>query len=237
MHREAQRAGEHPLWGCLTLLRLLPTRTDVRELISKLVSGGLSAAVVLLWWPQFFPSDSVTSWLSRGAIWTLFFELLLHSLLPLEAALWETPGGQRLRRRARVAVDHLPAHGSVRHIGALAVVASFAVAVPVALMVAAPPHRGQPKTVAVVRHITEIRRIERVDSVPADQVSAPAQDPVTSGRAKRITAPAGARPVARRPASRPRPQTPARSPQSPTTAHASKPAPVPAQPVASDSTL
>src|SRR6476661_3467273 len=79
----------------------------VRELLSKLVAGGLSAAVILLWWPRFFPADNATTWLIRGVIWTLSFELLLHALLPVERALWDSTVGSRVLAGASKAGDRL----------------------------------------------------------------------------------------------------------------------------------
>jgi len=63
-------------------------------------AGGLSAGVVLLWWPMFFATDSVHDCGSgRGIVWTLAFELLLVAFSPFELALWNTHRGER----------HLPA--------------------------------------------------------------------------------------------------------------------------------
>ena len=51
----------------------------VREFLSKSIAGGLSAGVVLLWWPVLFEDvDTVTSWFVRGVAWTVCFELLLR---------------------------------------------------------------------------------------------------------------------------------------------------------------
>ena len=63
----------------------------MREFLSKSIAGGLSAGVVLLWWPVLFAEvDTVTSWFVRGVAWTVCFELLLVALIPFERALWET---------------------------------------------------------------------------------------------------------------------------------------------------
>jgi hypothetical protein len=63
----------------------------VRELLSKSIAGGLSAGVVLLWWPVLFDQvDTITAWFVRGVAWTVCFELLLFALIPFERALWET---------------------------------------------------------------------------------------------------------------------------------------------------
>jgi hypothetical protein len=129
----------------------------VRELISKLVAGGLSAAVILIWWPRFFPADNATTWLVRGVVWTLSFELLLHALLPIERALWDSRAGERFRSAGgRLGAPRQSIRGR-------AGVACAALAVPVALLVAAPPEPVKPKTAAAVRHVTEVKRIVKVE--------------------------------------------------------------------------
>src|SRR4051794_20584034 len=130
----------------------------VRELISKLVAGGLSAAVILLWWPRFFPADNATTWLVRGVVWTLSFELLIHALLPIEKALWDSRVGVRVRSRAGARL------GSPRRsVRGRAGVACAALSVPVVLLVAAPQQPAKPKSFAAVRHVTEVKRIVKVE--------------------------------------------------------------------------
>ena len=48
---------------------------------------------------MFFPTDSVTTWLGRGVVWTLAFELLLVALSPFELALWSTHPSRWARAR------------------------------------------------------------------------------------------------------------------------------------------
>jgi hypothetical protein len=66
----------------------LYSQSVVREFLSKSIAGGLSAGVVLLWWPVLFDRvDTVTSWFARGVAWTVLFELLLCSrCIPFERA-------------------------------------------------------------------------------------------------------------------------------------------------------
>jgi hypothetical protein len=54
------------------------------SLLSKIVAGGLSAGVFLLWWPRHFPADGLQWLVLRGVLWTLSFELLHVALEPLE---------------------------------------------------------------------------------------------------------------------------------------------------------
>ena len=108
----------------------------MREFLSKSIAGGLSAGVVLLWWPVLFEDvDTVASWFVRGAAWTVLFELLLVALQPFERALWETAGGERLAGRVGAAGSRLHSGSSRRRMGRLSAVATAALAVPVALLV------------------------------------------------------------------------------------------------------
>src|SRR5256885_16124260 len=55
-----------------------------RDLFSKLLAAGLSAGVFLIWWPEHHPTTGLMSLAVRGALWTLLYELLLVSFVPLE---------------------------------------------------------------------------------------------------------------------------------------------------------
>jgi hypothetical protein len=164
----------------------------VRELISKLVAGGLSAAVILLWWPRFFPADNATTWLIRGVIWTLSFELLLHALLPLERAFWDSRPAQRVRATAG---DRLVApRQSMR---GRAATACFALTIPVALLAVAPAPPVKTSPAASVRHVTEVKRIVKVERKQvrvAKVVPVPVAAPITSER-PRVAAPVVHRPA------------------------------------------
>src|SRR4051794_36969422 len=158
----------------------------MRQLPSKLLAGGLSTAVVLLWWPRFFPADSVESWLIRGIVWTLCFEVMLPPSRPPEDALWETTGGRRLEGKAAAASRALGAESPRRRLGASGIVASLALTAPVVALLLGPPHRPQPSQ--VTRHVTEVRQIVRVvrkkvvAQVPATPSTAPVA-PTSPGRA------------------------------------------------------
>jgi hypothetical protein len=170
----------------------------VREFLSKSIAGGLSAGVVLLWWPVLFAEvDTVTSWFVRGVAWTLCFELVLVAVVPFERALWETAHGQRIARRMGNAGSRLHSGSYRRRIGRLSAMASVALAVPVVLLVAglneqAPAHADtKPVTpikvvrvTKVVRPVTVKRIVERapisgqpVVSTPEPQPAAPAPVP------------------------------------------------------------
>ncbi len=147
----------------------------VNEFLSKSIAGGLSAGVVLLWWPVLFEDvDTVTSWFVRGVAWTLLFELLLLALVPFERALWETAHGERITRRVGSAGSRLHSGSHRRRMGRLSAVATVALALPVVLVMAGlnehAPARADAQAVTpikvvrvtkVVRPVTVKRVVER----------------------------------------------------------------------------
>lgn len=167
----------------------------MREFLSKSIAGGLSAGVVLLWWPVLFEDvDNVTSWFVRGVAWTVFFELLLFALIPFERALWDTARAERLVQRVGSAGSRLDSGSHRRRLGRLSAVAGVALAIPVVLLVAGLhkqlPVRAEAATARpinvvrvtkVVRPVTVKRIVERTpvqqEYAPAPQQSTPAPVP------------------------------------------------------------
>ena len=149
----------------------------MRQLLSKSIAGGLSAGVVLLWWPVLFQDvDTVSSWLVRGVAWTVWFEVLLYALVPFERALWETPGGERLAGRVDAAQSRLHSGSRRRRLSRLSAVATMAMAVPVALLVTG--LQKQPDASAqgpVVRPIKVVRvtKVVKVQKVVQPQTATP----------------------------------------------------------------
>jgi hypothetical protein len=147
----------------------------VNDFLSKSIAGGLSAGVVLLWWPVLFEDvDTVTSWFVRGVAWTLLFELVLLALVPFERALWETARGERITRRVGSAGSRLHSGSQRRRMGRLSAVATVALAVPLVLVMAGAgehaPARADAQAVTpikvvrvtkVVRPVTVNRVVER----------------------------------------------------------------------------
>lgn len=134
---------------------LVAEAISVDRLLSKIVAGGLSAGVILLWWPLVFPSDTVESWLVRGVLWTLCFELMLHAFGPVEQGLWRSRAARRIAEPA----------GRAAGTRFRLVVAAAALAVPLALLATAPAHDLSPAkpAAASVRHVTEVKRVVRVE--------------------------------------------------------------------------
>jgi len=162
----------------------------VREFLSKSIAGGLSAGVVLLWWPVLFAEvDTVTSWFVRGVAWTVCFELLLVALIPFERALWETGRGERISRTMGSAGMRLHSGSHRRRISRLSAVATMALAVPVVLLVAglhkqAPAQAEAPaapikvvRVTKVVRPVTVKRIIEQTPVQQGYPTAAPQQAP------------------------------------------------------------
>ena len=55
------------------------------NLLSKVIAAGLAAGVFLLWWPAHLPSAGVQWLVLRGLAWTLAFEILVLSFVPVRA--------------------------------------------------------------------------------------------------------------------------------------------------------
>jgi hypothetical protein len=155
----------------------------VRHLLSKSIAGGLSAGVVLLWWPVLFQDvNTVSSWLVRGVAWTVWFEVLAYALMPFESALWETSRGERLAVRVDAAQSRLHSGSHRRRISRLSAVATMAMAVPVALLVTGlqkqPDARAEGPVVRPIKvvRVTKVVKVQKV--VRAGQARAPVQRPV-----------------------------------------------------------
>jgi hypothetical protein len=147
------------------------------HLFSKLIAGGLSAGVVLLWWPHFFPHDTAGSWVTRGIAWTLLTEILVVALSPLEHAM-----------RARVAAfgpvgrvrSCLTTSARLRAYLALAL-AVVAVSLPLMLIATGHPAVAEPpkpqrvtkvtRVVKVVKQV-KVKRIVVRETAPAAPVYA-----------------------------------------------------------------
>jgi hypothetical protein len=134
----------------------------VRQLVSKLLAGGLSAGVILLWWPMFFPTDSVTTWLCRGIVWTLSFELLLVAFSPFELALWSTGRGERISQRMEAKKALLDHESPRRRIGRRALLAIGALMIPLALIAVGVGSHVPTSHAATPPKVTQVTRVVRV---------------------------------------------------------------------------
>ncbi|MEA2468442.1 MAG: hypothetical protein QOJ57_2568 [Thermoleophilaceae bacterium] len=184
--------------------------------LAKLIAGGLSAAVILVWWPAFFPADTVASWLARGVAWTLAFELFTIVFTPLEHALWDTAPARRLRDKAARPGAGLP-------LGRSATLACSALLV-VGFLLSFAPEQPRKRPVATTTHVTEVHRVVRVVRKPVEVTrvvsTGSAYVRPAPARATGSVQPAPADHPAARPTSKPRPQ-----PEQPTRTQPAAPAP------------
>ncbi len=135
----------------------------MREFLSKSIAGGLSAGVVLLWWPVLFEQvDTVTSWFVRGVAWTVCFELLLVALIPFERALWETTRGERLSRTMGTAGVRLNSGSPRRRLSRVSAVATMALAIPVVLLVAGLHHQAPAQAETPTKRPIKVVRVTKV---------------------------------------------------------------------------
>lgn len=146
------------------------------HLFSKLVAGGLSAGVVLLWWPRVFPHDTAGAWVARGIAWTLLAEILVIAVSPLEHAL-------RARVAALVPVGQVRSFfsGSSR-MRAYFALALAAVAVSLPLMLIATGHpavaeRPKPQQVTKVTRVVKVVKQVKVKRVVVREAAPPVAYP------------------------------------------------------------
>jgi hypothetical protein len=163
---------------------------------------------------MFFPTDSVTTWLCRGIVWTLSFELLLVAFSPFELALWATGRGERISQRVEAKKSLLDHESPRRRIGRRAVLAIGALTIPLALIAvgvgqhiptshaATPPKVMQVTRVVRVVKPVRVQRVVKIRTV-SQQVPVPTYIPSSSGPAtkpkttsKSHTSPAVKRPAA-----------------------------------------
>jgi len=184
---------------------------------------------------MFFPTDSVTTWLGRGIVWTLSFELLLVALSPFELALWSTHRGERITQLV-VAKRALLEHPSPkRQIGRRAALAIAALAVPFLLIAVGvsshiPTHHSTPAQITRVTRVVRVVkpvRVQRVVKIRTVAEQVPAQQLVSSAPSSSLVA----RPPAKAPASKPTAQKHSSSsaPRAPK-AHANLPSSSPSTP-------
>ena len=149
------------------------------HLLSKLVAGGLSAGIVLAWWPAFFSHDSIASWCWRGLIWTLLFELLLGALSPLENA----AKNSRIAASANIwlsaklsGVRNLVPSSPAASGGVLV---AAAIALPAGLIISGSSKVQQPSQTKSV-HITQTRKI--VEPVKVVKVTKVVREPAAAAQ-------------------------------------------------------
>jgi hypothetical protein len=172
------------------------------NLLSKVIAAGLAAGVFLLWWPAHLPSAGVQWLVLRGLAWTLAFEILVLSFVPLERmatrALTRRRAASRADRvRSLVAAAPAPARAS----GAV-MLAFTGLLLPGLLLLHSgrlPASQPAAHTTEVVRKVV-VRKVVREKTVVVRQAAAQAPAPY-AGTATAV-APAAAKSAVEAPATK-----------------------------------
>jgi hypothetical protein len=173
------------------------------NLLSKVTAAGLAAGVFLLWWPAHLPSTGVQWLVLRGLAWTLAFEVLALSFVPLErmatrALTRRRATGRADRVRSRLAAAPAPARAS----GAV-MLAFTGLLLPGLLLLHTGHLPAQPAahTTQVVRRVV-VRKVVREKTVVVREAAAQAPAPVRPTVSAPVAAatPAATKPVAKTPA-------------------------------------
>jgi hypothetical protein len=171
------------------------------NLLSKVIAAGLAAGVFLLWWPAHLPSTGVQWLVLRGLAWTLAFEVLALSFVPLERMATRVlthrrAAGRADRVRSRLAAAPAPARAS----GAV-MLAFTGLLLPVLLLLHTGHLPAQPAahTTQVVRSMV-VRKVVHEKTVVVREAAAQAPAPAVVSAPVRAATPAAAKPVATTPA-------------------------------------
>jgi hypothetical protein len=159
----------------------VPPALMLDNLLSKVIAAGLAAGVFLLWWPAHLPSTGVQWLVLRGLAWTLAFEVLALSFVPLEqmatrAVTRRRSAGRADRVRTRLAAAPAPARAS----GAV-MLAFTGLLLPVLLLLHSGHLPAQPAahTTQVVRKVVVRKVVHEKTVVVREAAPAPARAPVT----------------------------------------------------------
>ncbi len=139
------------------------------HLLSKLLAGGLSAGLVLVWWPTFFSHEGIASWVWRGLTWTLLFELLLGALTPLESALFNSHWARKLRSTMKPQLARMRGFFPSHPMASGALLAASAIALPAGLIISGSGHI-KPVQAAKVVQVTNTKVIKPVKVVKVTKV-------------------------------------------------------------------
>ena len=195
------------------------------HLFSKLIAGGLSAGVVLLWWPRFFPHDSAGAWVARGIAWTLLAEILVVAVSPLEHAF-----------RARVAAfgavgrfrSFFSASTRVRAYFALGL-AAVAVSLPLMLIATGHPAVAEtpkpPQVTKVTRVVNVVKQVKVKRIVVREAAPTPSYPPAVTPAATTTIAPPRPAPTKRAATSKPQERKKTTAKDKPATSPTPTPAP------------
>jgi DNA-binding protein HU-beta len=123
------------------------------NLVSKVTAAGLAAGLFLLWWPTHLPSTGMQWLVLRGLAWTLVFEILVLSFVPLERlaarGLKRRRGTRAETMRRRLASAPAPARA-----GGAVLLALAGVVLPGLMLL----HSGRPPAAPVAHDTTKVVR-------------------------------------------------------------------------------
>jgi hypothetical protein len=159
----------------------VPPYVMLDNLLSKVIAAGLAAGVFLLWWPAHLPSTGVQWLVLRGLAWTLAFEVLALSFVPLEqmatrAVTRRRSAGRADRVRTRLAAAPAPARA-----GGAVMLAFTGLLLPGLLLLHTGRLPSQPAapTTQVVRKVVVRKVVHEKTVVVREAAPAPARAPVT----------------------------------------------------------
>jgi hypothetical protein len=149
---------------------------SLAHIVSKILAGGLTAGVFLLWWPRHFPDTGTEGLVIRGLAWTMSFELLLVTFSRVEDMVVRRVGSRLHPRRERVRARIETAPPRLRS-GSAVALACVGLAAPLAMLseVAQHPLREEPKTKVVKQVIVRTPVVRREVVVKEVVAAAPAQ--------------------------------------------------------------
>jgi hypothetical protein len=213
------------------------------NLLSKVIAAGLAAGVFLLWWPAHLPSAGVQWLVLRGLAWTLAFEILVLSFVPLERMATGALTRRRAASRAHRVRSLLASAPAPARAGGAVMLAFTGLLLPGLLLLHSGRVPAQPAahTTKVVRKVV-VRKVVREKTVVVRQAAAQAPAPYAVTQAPATTPTPAAQAPAKK-TSTPKQSTsstktaakqPAAAPKTTTTAPAAPAAalPNPAQPAA-----
>ncbi len=164
------------------------------NLVSKVTAAGLAAGLFLLWWPTHLPSTGMQWLVLRGLAWTLVFEVLVLSFVPLETLAARGLKRRRGPRPAQTMRRRLAAAPAPARTGGAVLLACAGLVAPGMLLLHAgrPPATPVAHTTKVVRKVV-VRKVVREKTVvvraaappPAYAPAPAAQAPAPAPAAKR----------------------------------------------------
>ena len=149
---------------------------SLAHIVSKILAGGLTAGVFLLWWPRHFPDTGIEGLVIRGLAWTMSFEVLLVTFSRVEDMVVRRVSSRLHPRRERVRARIETAPPRLRS-GSAVALACIGLAAPVAMLseVAQNPLREEPRTKVVKQVIVRTPVVKRQVVVKEVVAAAPAQ--------------------------------------------------------------